>query len=186
MANCKLTKSLNGKACDYHLSGVETAFLLNYYPPVVGSASVVGSIAYEFDENDVITGIFPPTGETFFELKNEENTLSFSDELFEGANLAKYRQHTFNGILNQLDVDVLNQGDALSLGKFVVVVKDNAGRILVLGRTNGLKAPAGGFNYASGTASADSAAWTLILQGVSKEISKMVESIAVVTPIWAD
>ncbi|HOF16705.1 MAG TPA: hypothetical protein PLP76_07405 [Bacteroidales bacterium] len=80
-------------------------------------------------------------------------------------------------------MDVLNEGDALSLGKFIAIVVDKSGRIMVLGRVNGLTAPAGGFDYNSGAADADASGWTMIQQGLSNEIAPLVESEDVITPI---
>lgn len=181
---CKITKSLSNALCAYAVAGASRAYLANWYPPVAGAASVPNAIAYEFDEDGFVTGIKLPTGESFFELDGADNTISFTDALLEGANGAKYRQHTLNMVLNQYDIDVLNEGDALSLGRFIAVVVDSAGRVIVLGRTGGLSAPAGGFDYNSGAAAADAMGWTVILQGSSGEIGKLLLSAAVVTPIY--
>lgn len=186
MAGCKLTKSLSSTICDYAIAGVRAMHVANFFPPVEGDAAVAGAIAYEFDADGYIASIKLPTGESFYTISGENNTISFSDTLLAGGNGGKYRQHTVNAVLNQLDIDVLNEGDALSLGRFIVVVVDNAGRIIVLGRTSGLSAPAGGFDYNSGAAEADATGWTLILQGTSKEIGRLVLNETVITPIYAE
>lgn len=178
---CKITKSLNGKVCEYAVAGASKAYFANWYPPVVGAAVVEGAIAYRTDTDGYIDKITFPTDEEFYEVLSSDNTLSFSDTLLAGGNGGKYRQHTVNAVLNQFDLDVLNQGDALSLGKFIVVVLDNAGRLVLLGRTSGLKAPAGGFDYSSGAAEADANGWTIIQQGTSKEIAPLVKDMAVLT-----
>lgn len=181
---CKLTKSLDNKFCEYAVAGVALMYLANYYPPVDGAAAVEGSIAYTTDEDGYLSNMTLPTGEKFYKLEGSANTISFSDELLTGGNGGKYRQHTANAVLNQYDVDILNEGDALSLGKFVAVVIDNAGRPIVLGRTSGLSAPAGGFNYNSGAAAADATGWTVILQGISMEIGPILKSSALITPLF--
>lgn len=181
---CKLTKSINGKVCKYEVAGARAVYLANYYPPVVGAASVAGKIAYTIDEDGIITAMKLPTGEFFYVLEAAENSISFVDALLVGGNSNKYRQHTLNTVLNRMDVDVLNEGDALSLGKFVAVVVTKSGQTLVLGRDNGLTAPAGGFDYNSGAADADASGWTSILQGVSGELTKMVTDEAVLTPLY--
>lgn len=145
-----------------------------------------GAIAYEFDDDGYISAIHLPKDEHFYRINGEENTISFSDTLLVGGNGGKYRQHTTNAVLNRYDIDILNEGDALSLGRFVDVVLDNAGRIMVLGRTGGLKAPAGGFDYTSGAAEADATGWTNILQGASKEIAPLVKDMSVITPIYQE
>lgn len=181
---CKITKSLSNPNCEYAVAGASLAWVANWYPPVIGAAAVPNAIAYELDEDGYISGIKLPTGESFYALDGADNTISFTDALLEGANGAKYRQHTLNMVLNQYDIDVINEGDALSLGKFIAVVVDSAGRIIILGRTGGLGAPAGGFDYNSGAAAADAMGWTVILQGTSGEIGKLLLNAAVVTPIY--
>lgn len=181
---CKLTKSINGKICSYEVAGARAVYLANYYPPVTGAASVAGKIAYTIDEDGYISSIKLPADEFFYELEASTNTVSFTDALLVGGNDNRYRQHTINSVLNRMDIDVLNEGDALSLGKFVGFVVDSNNRILALGRINGLKAPAGGFDYNSGAQEADASGWTSILQGTSGELTKMVLNEAVLTPVY--
>ena len=183
---CKLTKSLDNKLCEYAVAGARGLYLGNYYGPVEGAEAVANAIAYQTDADGFVDSIKLPTGETFYKVDVADNTLSFSDALLAGANGAKYRQHTINAVLNQYDVDVLNEGDALSLGRFIAVVIDNAGRPILLGRSGGLAAPAGGFDYNSGAAEADATGWTLILQGTSTEIAPILKSEAVVTPLYVE
>ena len=180
---CKLTKSIDGKVCAYEVAGARAVYLANYYPPVIGAAIVAGKIAYTIDTDGIITSVKLPTGEFFYHMDAATNSLSFTDALLVGGNNNKYRQQTLNMVLNRMDVDILNEGDALSLGKFVAFVVTSNG-ILVLGRDRGLEAPAGGFDYASGAAEADASGWTSILQAVSGELTKMVLNEAVLTPLY--
>lgn len=186
MGNCKLTKGLGGKKCEYVLSGVRETFLANYYPPANGDAAVDGAIAYKFGTDGDIEGIFLPEGESFFPIKGADNTTSYADALLVSGNGGKYRQHTLNTVIEQDDVDIINEGDALSLGRFIAVVVTVNGSIKVLGRTGGLSAPAGGFDYASGAAEADATGWTTILQGASTEIAPFVKDRSVITPIYKE
>ena len=186
MPGCKLTKSLDNKACDYAVAGARALYLANWFTPVAGAAAVEDFIAYQTDTDGYVDTISLPTGETFYKIEGAENTISFADALLAGGNGGKYRQHTVNAVLNQYDIDVLNEGDAISLGKFIAVVVDNAGRPILLGRTNGLKAPAGGFDYASGAAEADATGWTVLLQGVSTEIGPILKGETVITPIYEE
>jgi hypothetical protein len=194
MGNCKLTKSLDNKACEYAIAGARAVYLANYFAPIeyippAGEevyAPPVNAIAYQYNADGYISSIHLPTGEFFYEVTGENNTISFTDTLLAGGNGSKYRQHTVNAVLNQYDIDVLNEGDALSLGRFIAVVIDNADRITVLGRTGGLSAPAGGFDYNSGAAEADATGWTVILQGTSKEIGQLVLNPTVITPIYQE
>lgn len=183
MAGCKLTKSLEDKACRYSVAGARALYLANYYPPTEDTTATDNVIKYTRNSDGLITNIALPADEKFYKINGSENTISFSDALLVGGNGGKYRQHTVNAVLNQYDVDVLNEGDALSLGKFIAIVVDKSGRIMVLGRVNGLTAPAGGFDYNSGAADADASGWTMIQQGLSNEIAPLVETEDVITPI---
>ena len=183
MAGCKLTRSLDSKRCEYSITGARAVYLANFYGPVEGDAAVADAIAYKFDKDGYIEKISLPEGEKFYKIAGEKNTVSFTDALLVGGNNGKYRQHTVNAVVNQLDVDVLKEGDALSLGQFIAVIVDNAGRVVVLGRKSGLSAPAGGFDYQSGAAETDATGWTMVLQGLSTEIARLVKSAAVITPI---
>lgn len=186
MAGCKLTKSLDSKACEYTIAGVRAVYLANFHEPVTGEAAVDGAIAYQTDADGYISKIMLPEGESFYKIEGKDSNTSFTDALLAGGNGGKYRQHTLNTVLDKLDVDVLNEGDALSLGKFVAIVIDNAGRIVILGRTNGLSAPAGGFDYNSGTAEADATGWTTIFQGPSTEMGKLLKDATVITPVYKE
>lgn len=181
---CKLTKSINGKVCAYEVAGARAVYLANYYPPVVGAASVPDKIAYTIGEDGIISSVKLPTGEFFYQLEAATNSISFVDALLVGGNDNRYRQHTLNTTLNRMDVDILNEGDALSLGKFVAFVVTSNNTVLVLGRDRGLQAPAGGFDYNSGAADADASGWTSILQAISGELTKMVTDEAVLTPVY--
>lgn len=185
MSVCKLTQNLGNKKCAYALSGVSEAYLANYYPPVDGTAAVDGAIAYKLDADGNIESIFLPTGESFFKIEGAENTTSYADALLVNGNGGKYRQHTLNTVIEE-DADVNKEGNAISLGRFIAVVVSKSGTIKVLGRTGGLSAPAGGFDFASGAAEADATGWTTILQGASTEIAPTVASMSAITPIFKE
>jgi hypothetical protein len=186
MAGCKLTRSLDSKICNYAIAGARNIWLANFYSPVDGASQVDNAIAYQTDADGYVIKITLPLNESFYKVNGETNTVSVTDALLEGGNGGKYRQHTLNYTLNQYDVDVLNEGDALSLGRFIAIVEDNAGRIMLFGRTGGLSAPAGGFDYNSGAAEADATGWTGILQGSSMEIAPLVKDVSVITPIYQE
>lgn len=191
MAGCKLTKSLNDKLCEYAVAGASDLYLANYYPPVIATGAEAptaqaNTIVYKLDDDGYVSTVVLPTGEKWFRVNGSDGTISFTDALLAGGNGGKYRQHTINAVLNQNDVDVLDEGDALSLGRFVGAVVDKGGVARLLGRTGGLSAPAGGFDYNSGAAEADATGWTIIQQGTSTEIAPILKSVAVLTPLFED
>lgn len=183
MANCKLTKSLDGKNCEYSVAGLALLFLANWFPAGSGSTSSPGEINYTTDSDGVISAIHLPTDEKFYKIGGAENSLSYADTLLANGNGGKYRQHTVNGVILNNDIDTLKEGDALSLGKFIAVAVGKDGVIKLLGRTGGLTAPAGGFDYNSGAAEGDASGWTMIQQGSSMEIAPIVANLAAITPI---
>ena len=174
MAKCKLLNSLNSVNCDYSLSGVRAVYLANYYPPDYDTVGFEGHIGY-YDRNKEVQEIILPRGEMFFEIIGTDDSASFSDALIEGGGGGKHRQHALNLTLNQYDTDLLQAGDALSLGRFIAIVQDSSDRWILLGRTNGLAAVAGGFDYNSGAAAGDEAGWKVALQGVSSEIAPLID-----------
>lgn len=185
---CKVTKSLNNKECVYAVAGASKDYIANWYPAVMVASTVTpapeptaGIISYVYDTDGLITDIILPEDEAFYEIGASDGTLSFTDALLAGGNGGKYRQQTVNAVLNQYDIDVLNEGDALSLGRFVHVVVDKSSKARVLGRTGGLAAPAGGFDYNSGAAEADAIGWTLVHQGTSTEIAPILKDLTAIT-----
>lgn len=176
MSGCKLTSKITKENCNYSVAGVKAVYLINYdsdntYTPDPATTAITAitlagedSKAYKIDFID--------------------STASFSDELAVNGNGGKYRTHTVNFTLSEYNYNVLNQGDALSLGKFTVVVVDKSGRAIVLGRNNGLSATA--FNYASGAADADANGWTVTMAGTEIEIGPLLESESVIKAIADD
>lgn len=177
--SCKLTQNIEASNCEYEVAGASDLWLANYYPANYGETVVAGTIQYKKDVDGQITDIVLPEGEKFYKVGAGDNTISFTDALLVGGNGGKYRQHTINAVVGSADIDVLNQADALSLGKFVGVVLDKKGKLRLLGRTSGLGAPAGGMDYNSGAQDADASGWTIIQQGVSMEKAPLVKNIAV-------
>lgn len=182
--------SIDTTMCNYAEAGVEEAYLANWYRMVKLSGAppsplvpVAGQIGYYADTDGQITGIVLPPTEKFYHIGAGENTISYGDTLLLGANSAKYRQHTLNAVITAEDLTLISQSDALSLGRYIAVVVGKSGNIKVLGRTGGLTAPAGGWDFASGAAAADANGWTLIQQGTSGEVAPLVSAFDVITPI---
>jgi hypothetical protein len=169
---CKLTSNITKENCNYSVAGVKALYLYNYDSENTYTAD---------PDTAAITAITLADSAKAYKIDFVENTASFSDELAVNGNGGKYRTHTANFTLGEYDYNVLNQGDALSLGKFTAVVADKSGRVVVLGRTNGLSATA--FNYASGAADADANGWTVTMAGTEMEIGRLLESESVIKAI---
>lgn len=164
MAGCTLTKSITKKNCTYDIAGVVALYLINYDR----------RNEFEFDANGQISGLTLPTGQSIYKVDFLNNTASFTDELAEGGNGGKYRTHTVNFSIGKLEYDEINQGDAMSLGKFTAILVDKHDNCFVLGRNHGLSATS--FNYESGAADADAKGWTVVMAGTEKEIAPLLTS----------
>lgn len=179
MAGCKLTQSITKESCDYAVAGVKAVYLINYD----------SGITYELkggEDTDAnyISKIELPTSQHAYKIDFVNNTASFTDEIAENGNNGKYRTHTVNFTLETYDYQTINEGDALSLGRFIAVVVDKKGNTVILGRNNGLTATA--YNYDSGAADADANGWTVTLAGSELEIAqKLVDETVVSTLVEA-
>lgn len=179
MAGCKLTNNITSDACEYAVAGVVAFYVANYYTPndvvTLPEDPIDGVISYTKNVDGEITGMQLPEGESLFKVDVAAETGNFADQLLAGGNGTKYRQHQIGGIIPIIDKEMLNANvDAISLGRFIVIVETATGFYL-LGRRVGLTAPANGMDYGSGTAAADGSGWTLLLQGASTETMRKVE-----------
>lgn len=175
MSGCKLQSNITKQNCNYTVAGVRALYLYNYD----------SSNSYTPDPaTSAITAITLAGDAKAYKIDFIEGTASFTDDLAQGGNGGKYRTHTLNFSLDKYDYDLLNEEEALSLGKFTAVVVDKSGRTIVLGRLNGLSATS--FNYASGAADADATGWTVVMAGTELETGRLLESEDVIKAIVAD
>lgn len=139
MANCSLNKNLlRSETCAYSLPEVKDIYIANY-------ASVTASSVSDDCKTGVqLTGIeMASTADTFYHIEPAKNSVSFTDELVVEDNGNKYRTHTITfTISGKYDKDMVCSIDALSLGRFFVVVVTADGEWLALGRTAGMEASA--------------------------------------------
>lgn len=171
---CKLTSNITKDNCQYQVAGTKDIYLMNYD----------SAIEYTIGTNGEIDTITLPAGSKAYKVQAIDNTGSWTDDLAVNGNGGKYRTHTVNFTLSEYDYNTMNQGDALSLGKFVAVVVDKNNRAVILGRNNGLSATS--FNYASGAADADANGWTTVLAGTEIEIGKLLKDVTVITSLVDD
>ena len=169
--SCKLTSNITKDNCQYSVAGIRAVYLINYD----------AENAYTIGTDGGIEAIEPADNAKAYKVDFIDNTASFSDELAVNGNGGKYRTHTVNFTIGNYDYELLNQGDALSLGKFTAVVVDKSGKAVMLGRNNGLSATA--FNYASGAAEADANGWTVTMAGTEIEIARLLKDESVISSI---
>lgn len=140
MAICQLnTNLLRTSSCGYSLPEIVDIYLVNKDSlsgdPVVvyGTGTSVGC--------DEITAVNLKTGEKVYHVEPARNSASFEDTLVVEDNGNKYRNAsvTFNitGVYNSCMHGAL---DALSLGRYFVVIKTADGNYLGMGRISPLEA----------------------------------------------
>ena len=140
--NCTLNKDLlRSTTCGYSLPQITDIYLANYEDvkeAVPGNAT---------DGGVEVTAITMNASAKWYHIEPAKGSATYTDALVVSDNGAKYRTATLgftvNGAYDAAMVDVL---DALSLGRFVAVVKTAEGNYLMLGRVNPLEAASDGAN----------------------------------------
>lgn len=163
---CELTKNITREHCAYEVAGVKEVYLINHSIATGELVTADGTIA-----------AFPDSLKAY-KVDFMKDTASFTDELAEGGNGAKYRTHTLNFVIGTEGYEAINsESKALSLGKFVAVVVSRNGKAQMLGRNNGLSATS--FNYESGAADADAQGWTVVMAGTEIEAAPLLDKAAI-------
>lgn len=134
--SCSLNKDLLRKdTCGYSLPEITDIYLANF------SEVTSAPVNYDCESGVSVTGITLATGATFYHIEPAKNSVSFTDELVAEDNGNKYRTHTLTfNIAGKYDKDMVCPLDALSLGRFFVVVHTADDEYLALGRAVGLEA----------------------------------------------
>lgn len=135
--SCKLNQNLlRSNTCGYSLPEIVDIFLVNYEDL---SASTVGNINSGTCEG--IASITLASGAKVYHIEPAKNSASFEDTLVVEDNGNKYRNAsiTFN-VAGKYDECMHGSLDALSLGRYFVVVKTADGNYLGFGRLSPLEA----------------------------------------------
>ena len=135
MANCQLNSNLlRNTQCGYALGEIARLYLANF--------DDVDSVSLSTDRS-AVSHITMVSGTTWYQIDPAKNSATWSDELTVTDNGGKYRVHTINfnviGEYNSLMADAL---DALSLGKYMAIVKRSDNTYVLLGRVSGLESSA--------------------------------------------
>lgn len=136
---CTLNKNLlRTNTCGYSLPEVKDIYIANF-------ADVTAApVNYDCESGVTVSAITLASGASFYHIEPAKNSVTFTDELVVEDNGNKYRTHTITfNIAGKYDKDLVCSVDALSLGRFFVVVATADGEYLALGRTTGLEASEG-------------------------------------------
>lgn len=133
--SCNLSKNLlRSNTCGYSLPEVKDIYIANYVDVLTAD------LDYDCDSGVTISAFSANSG-SVYHIEPTKNSVTFTDELVVEDNGNKYRTHTLTfGISGKYDKDMVCPVDALSLGRFFVVVKTADGVYLALGRSTGLEA----------------------------------------------
>lgn len=179
MAVCLMTKGLTkDNSCGYSLPQIVEIYLANFADVTATTLS---------DSKQEVATITLASSKKFYKVEPSQNSASWSDTLGVGGSGNKYRVHTigfsYSGVYNDETADVL---DALSLGKYIAVVRLADGTYVMLGRGAGLEAQADGANNAgSGDATAEGGI-TVSLTGNTTEVALPLTDDAVKTVIGGE
>lgn len=135
MAVCKLAHNLTRtQSCGYSLPEIVDIYLANYEDV---SATTISS----GDCQEEISSITLASGAKYLHIEPAKNSASFEDTLVVEDNGNKYRNAsvTFN-VSGKYDACMHDALDALSLGRYFVVIKTADGNYLALGRVAPLEA----------------------------------------------
>ena len=134
--SCSLNKDLLRKdTCGYSLPEITDIYLANF------SEVTSAPVQYDCESGVAVTAITLATGATFYHIEPAKNSVTFTDELVAEDNGNKYRTHTLTfNLAGKYDKDMVCPLDALSLGRFFVVVHTADDEYLALGRAVGLEA----------------------------------------------
>lgn len=134
--SCSLNKSLTREnTCGYSLPEISEIFIANF------NDVTAAPVDYNCDSGVTVSAITMATGATFYKIDPAKNSVTFTDELVVEDNGNKYRTHTITfNLSGKYDKDMVCPVDALSLGKFFVVVHTADDQYLALGRAVGMEA----------------------------------------------
>lgn len=139
MAICKLNRNLlRTTSCGYSLPEIVDLYLVNYEDITGTSAATPAESAEGCEE---ISAIEYASGASVYHIEPAKNSASFEDTLVVEDNGNKYRNAsiTFN-VAGKYDACMHGSLDALSLGRYFVVVKTADGNYLGFGRISPLEA----------------------------------------------
>lgn len=143
MAICALHKDmLRTNSCGYSLPTITDIFVANYAD--VTSTAISAGTGTTDAGCETVTGITMNAEAKFYHIEPTRNSISFSDALtVDDTNGNKYRTHSVTfSVSGVYDACQHANLDALSLGRYIVVVKTAEGSYLMLGRLNPLEASA--------------------------------------------
>lgn len=138
MAICKLNNNLlRTSQCGYSLPEIVDLYLVNY-EDLSGTPETASTGA---DGCEEVTGINLKEKKEVFHIEPNRNSASFEDTLVVADNGTKYRNASISfTVAGQYNACMHGNLDALSLGRYFVIIKTADGNYLAMGRISPLEA----------------------------------------------
>lgn len=137
MAICKLNNNLlRTSQCGYSLPEIVDLYLVNY-------EDLSGTPAISTDEEgcEEVTAVNLNSGTSVYHIEPNRNSASFEDTLVVADNGTKYRNASISfTVAGQYNACMHGNLDALSLGRYFVIIKTADGNYLAMGRISPLEA----------------------------------------------
>ena len=145
MAICTLNRDLlKSTSCGYSLPTITDIYLANF-EDVTATAISAGTGASAGCEE--VTAITMESDTKFYHIEPAKDSVTFADELTVGDSGNKYRAQSLTFTVNgTYDACMHGALDALSLGRYIAVVKTAEGSYLMLGRVTGVEAESASIN----------------------------------------
>ena len=134
MAICNLNNNiLRESNCGYQLGTIVMLYFIN--------SNELSATTIDPTSGQSVTSITFDAGASVYQVEPAKGSANWSDTLVVADDGTRHRTHqvTFN-VLGNLTPEMADNVDALSLGKYVVVVQKADGQYVMLGRNNGLEA----------------------------------------------
>lgn len=137
MAICKLNNNLlRTSQCGYSLPEIVDLYLVNYE-----DLSGTPAISTDKEGCEEVTAVTFVTGGEVFHIEPNRNSASFEDTLVVADNGTKYRNASITfTVAGQYNACMHGNLDALSLGRYFVIIKTADGNYLAMGRISPLEA----------------------------------------------
>lgn len=138
MAICKLNNNLlRTSQCGYSLPEIVDLYLVNY-EDLSGTPETASTGA---DGCEEVTAVDLNSGTSVYHIEPNRNSASFEDTLVVADNGTKYRNASITfTVAGQYNACMHGNLDALSLGRYFVIIKTADGNYLAMGRISPLEA----------------------------------------------
>lgn len=147
------------EACKDSVGGINNIYLINY------DDLVIGDVAYDLTDTDVITDLGTAVPAFKYELKAATNTFEQTVNSSRDNGTTFFEQ-TLNVVLKKMTKEANKELKLLAYGRPRILIEDNNGNLLLAGLEHGMDVSGG--TFATGGAMGDLNGYSLTLSGMEK------------------